>query len=938
MSKTRSLSILAVLLCAGAAACSSSTPTASTDRPKIPFEKYTLPNGLDVILSEDHRLPMVAVDIWYHVGPAYEEAGRTGFAHLFEHMMFEGSKHVASRQHFKLVESAGGTNLNGTTDFDRTNYFETLPANQLELGLYLESDRMGYLLDTLDQAKLSNQQDVVRNERRQSTENTPYGIVDEAVFHQLFPKSHPYYADVIGSHADIQAAKLLDVQNFFKQFYAPNNASLTIAGDFDNSATKQLVEKYFGPLKRGPEVPKITAQTPPITAERRVVIKDHVELPRVTLAWITPPRFKDGDADADVVANALGGGKSSRLYKKLVYEKQIAQDVAAQEQSLLLGSVFQIIVTARPGHAPEEIEAAIDDELNQLRQTGPDAKEIERARNTFETEHLEGLEVLGGFGGVADTLNLYNQFTGDPGYLDKDLDRYQRVTTDTAKAFVAKYLAKNERVVVYGVPGEPDLGPTVPTPPAQKVAPGTGAQSINADEVWRKDVPKPAAAKPVQLPTPVSFTLPNGLTVIFNQRAGMPVVAADLVLKTGGDANPSGKSGLASFTAAMLDQGTASRTAPQIADDAATLGTAISAASSKDESQVFVQSLTKNFPAALDLLADVALRSNFPQAEIDRERANRIAEFAQQRQDPPSVAAVAAVSALFGPASSYGYVELGTEVSVKGITRDDLVSFWTHGFVPNNAALVVAGNITESDLRALVTKAFGGWQKGTPPPSAIGSPHQTASRIVAVDKPGTPQAAVFVTTVAAARSTPDYAPLEVMNAVLGGLFSSRINLNLREDHGYTYGASSQFLYRRAPGPFWIQSDIRTDATAAAVAEIFREIKRIDTAPITPDELAMGRDSLTHSLPSAFETSNNASGVLSQLFIYDLGLDYYSKYPSLIAGVDANAVEAAAKKYLVPEKMIVVVVGDRAKVEAGLKALNLGAIEWRDADGMPIVKK
>ena len=313
----------------GAASCSTPEPAApvpgASDTPTIPFEKYTLPNGLDVILSEDHRLPLVSVDLWYHVGPANEAAGRTGFAHLFEHMMFEGSKHVPARAHLRLIEAAGGSNWNGTTDFDRTNYFESLPANQLELGLYLESDRMGYLLDTLDQAKLSNQQDVVRNERRQSDEGQPYGIVEEGVYHLLFPKTHPYYADVIGSHADIQAAKLEDVKNFFKLYYAPNNASLAIVGDFDRAATRALVEKYFGPLKRGADVPTLAVTTPPITAERKAVIHDHVQLPRVYMAWITPPYFKLGDADADITAAILGGSPSSRLYQVLVHDKQVAQ-------------------------------------------------------------------------------------------------------------------------------------------------------------------------------------------------------------------------------------------------------------------------------------------------------------------------------------------------------------------------------------------------------------------------------------------------------------------------------------------------------------------------------------------------------------------------------------------------------------------------------------
>src|SRR5436853_1065969 len=344
----------------GQAAAPAAARRRSNPLPQIKFEKYTLKNGLDVILHEDHRLPLVAVNIWYHVGPANERPGLTGFAHLFEHMMFSGSKHVANNEHFKDLEGAGASDINGTTDFDRTNYFETLPSNQLELALWLESDRMGYLPDKLDQANLSNQQDVVRNERRQSVENAPYGVVEEGLFDQLFPKEHPYYGEVIGSHLDIQSAKLEDVRNFFKLYYAPNNASLAIVGDFDRQKARELVQKYFGPLKRGEEVPKIKAHTPPITSERHVVIQDHVQLPRVYIAWLTSPIFKPGDAEADLTATILGGGKSSRLYKRLVYEKQIAQDVTVNQQSLILGSVFEVQATAKSGVKPEDLEKAIN--------------------------------------------------------------------------------------------------------------------------------------------------------------------------------------------------------------------------------------------------------------------------------------------------------------------------------------------------------------------------------------------------------------------------------------------------------------------------------------------------------------------------------------------------------------------------------------------------
>ena len=913
-------------------ACSKPAAPPADALPSIPFEKYVLPNGLEVILSEDKRLPLVAVDLWYHVGPINEAAGRTGFAHLFEHMMFQGSKHVPGDSHFQLLEAAGASSVNGTTSFDRTNYFETLPANELELGLWLESDRMGYLLDTVDQVKLANQQDVVRNERRQSRENVPYGIVQDALYQHLFPKGHPYYANVIGSHADIQAAKLEDVKQFFKQYYAPNNASLAIVGDIDKAAAKQLVEKYFGPLKRGPAVPKVTVETPAITAERRVVIKDRVQLSRVYMAWLSPAFFKPGDTDADAAAAILGGNKSSRLYKSLVYDKQIAQDVSVYQASMGLKSAFQIVATVRPGHTPEEVETAIAAEIEKFKRDGPDAAELERARNTFETLVLQGLENLGGFGGVADTLNMFNHYVGDPDYLQKYIDEHRKVTAASVKAFVSEYLTPTSRVVLHAVPGEQDLGAQVPTPPAPKVAPGTGAEAVNADAPWRATRPPAKTGLSVSLPAPASFSLPNGLTVVYQVRPGLPVGAASLVLKTGSDANPPGRSGLANFTAALLDQGTATRNAGAIADALAQIGASLEAASSKDSMSVSIGSLTRNFGPALELLADVALHPTFPPDEIERQRRSRLGNLAATRQSPNGIASTNAVAALFGPRHAYGYIEIGNESAANTTTRDDVVAFWKRSFVPANAALVVASPLTDVQLRPIVEKAFGAWSGAAPPAPDLGTATPTAARIVITDRPGAPQTQLLVAGVGVPRSVPEFPALSVMNTALGGLFASRINLNLREAHGYTYGASSQFVFRKHPGLFWVSTGVRTDATAPAVSEIFKEIQRIVDKPMSAEELTMAKDSIVRGLSSQFETSSNATGVLANLVVYNLGLDYYSRFPGDVAAVTPESAQAAARKYLDPAKMIVVAVGDRAKIEPALKTLKLGEVEIRTVDG------
>jgi zinc protease len=929
---------LAMLLAVAVEPASAQTAPAATALPRIAFDKTTLPNGLELILIEDHRLPIVAVNIWYHVGPANEAPGLTGFAHLFEHMMFAATRHIPRGEADRLLEAAGATDSNGSTDYDRTNYYDTVPSNQLELALWVHADRMGYLLDVLDQAALSNQQDVVRNERRQSVENRPYGIVEEAMNHALFPKNHPYYASVIGSHADIQNAKLADVRAFFTRYYGPNNASIVIAGDIDKVKTRALVAKYFGSFKRSAPVPKPNVVTPPITRERRLTVADRVELPRVYMAWLTPPAYQPGDAELAVTAQILAGGKAGRLYKSLVYERQIAQDTAAAQNSNALTSTFVIDVTARPGIDAAALETAIDAELKALRDNGPSEQEVERARNTIETAMLTSIEKLGG-AGLANQVNQYNQYTGDPGYLPKDIARLRRVGAADVQRAARSWLQPTARVVVAGVPGKPELGPD---PSAQPPKPGAGSADraiavtgINHDEAWRRQPPKPGPAPRFTLPRGESFQLPNGLRVIHHYNPALPLVAAELVVKNGSDANPDKEPGLSGFTAQMLQEGTATRSAPRIADEIAQLGAFLGSASGADSSTVSLLSLRSTFPQALDVLADVVQHPAFPTAEVERQRAARLGALAQQRDDPAQVAAVAAAAALYGARHPYGYGQLGTEQAIRAVTRDDLYHFWRRHYMPANAALIVSGDITLDDLRALAGARFGGWPRMPASPVPVGDPEGTGARLVMVDKPGAPQTALRVTQLAASRKTPDYPALQVMNAALGGLFSSRINLNLREDKGYSYGMFSAFRYHRTPGPFVIAGSVRTDATGASIAEIFKEVRGIRAKALPPGELADARDSQVYSLPGQFETNSTIGASLAETYVFDLPPDYWQSLPDQFRRVTAAQVQAAANRYLAPERIKVIAVGDRAKVLPQLKELGLGQPELRDADGQPL---
>ncbi len=912
-----------------------SMATGAQKLPTIQYTKYKLKNSLEVILSEDHRLPLVAIDIWYHVGPANEKPGRTGFAHLFEHMMFQGSKH-AGDQPFQLLEGAGATLINGTTDFDRTNYFETMPANQLELALWLESDRMGWLLDKLDEKKLANQRDVVRNERRQG-ENSPYEIVDEALWHQLFPKQHPYYGDVIGSHADIEAAELGDVRDFFKTYYAPNNATISIVGDYDPKTIRGLVEKYFGPIPRGPEPEKITAAQPVITQEKKITVTDKITLPRLYMAWQTPAIFKPGDAEADLLASALGEGRSGRLYKKLVYEKQIAQAVSANQNSLQLGSVFEITATAKPGVKLEDLQAAIDEELTKIQKAGPTQDELEQARNTIVTRRIQGMQRLGGFGGVADQLNFYNHYTGDPGYLAKDISRYTEATAASVQKF-AQTLTANSRVIAYGVPGEKHLEDV----PQRKVDPNLKSQAMPGgpgNDEWRTTPPKPGTMKAPHLPLPRRFTLANGLTVLLVQDHKLPVMTANLAVCRGADANPPDKSGLASFTAAMLMEGTQKRDSElKLADEIARTGGSVNAGSSYDASTVTASGLTWRADELFDLLSDVATHPAFPQVELDRLRQRRLTSLIEQKDNPNTLATKVFYHELYGDGSPYGYIDSGTEEATKATTRDDILNFYRSGFGPKNAVLSVAGDFNPEQLKALSEKYFGGWtgEAVRPAPPRIAVP--TAAKIMIVDKPGANQSALRIGQVGLARSNPDFVAVMVMNDILGGLFSSRINLNLREAHGYTYGAFSSFQFRRAQGPFMVGSMVRTDATAQSVSEVFKELDRMRRTQPSAEEVNMARESFVRSLTAIFETTQQAAGTMALLYIYDLPLTYYSELPKMIEEVSAAKVQQVAEKYLAPDKMVIVVAGDRAKVESSLKALNMGAVESQDAEGKPIGEK
>ena len=902
--------------------------------PDIKYEKYTLPNGLTVITHEDHRLPLVAVDLWYHVGPLNERAGRTGFAHLFEHMMFEGSEHVGEKAHIKFVQGAGATDVNGTTSFDRTNYFETMPANQLELALWLDSDRMGFLMEGLDRKLLANQRDVVRNERRQG-EGRPYNVAQEESYHQLFPASHPYYASVIGSHADIEAARIADIRDFHQQFYTPNNASIAIAGDFDPKKLKDLLTKYFGPIPAGPKVDPVNTATPAITSQRRSTVTDTVQLPQLNIYWLKPTKFAPGSAEIEVAVFALGGAKASRLDQALIYKNQVAQRVSCNTDPEKLTGVVSCTVTAKPGIKLEDLEATVWDEIAKLQTVGPTQQEVDASKATQLTRKITGLQRLGGFGGIADTLDSYNQYLGDPGYLPKDIAATQAVTIASAKAAAAKYLTKDSAVVVYCVPGKKVLN-DVPRSPdntdAEVKIVNPYTPEFEKAQEWRKTPPPAGPALHFELPTPRTFALDNGLKVYFVPEPSLPILSAAVVSRAGNESNPPDKGGLAGITAQTMGEATTTRDLSTLADAQELIGARIGVAATMDGATASITVLTNHTSDGLDLLADVVQHPAFKEEDLDRIRKQRLVAISQESDSVSAIAQRVGPKLVYGD-HPYGSSPIGTTESVKAITRDDVTGYYTAHVGPADSALVLVGNISEVEARALAKKYFGSWTgKATPSVPIPPAPAAQDTRIVIIDKPGAPQTAVYAYGLGLPAATPDLQALQVMNYTLGSSFASRINMNLREQHGYTYGASSGYQFYRGGGQFLAGGLMRTDITAGAVKELLYEIKRFPNDPPTDAELKMAKDARVQSLPGQFETTAAAADAMASIFLFDRPLDYYAKLPEKYTSVTSADVVRVAKEDVHPGQLVIVAVGDRTKIEPGLKELNIAPIEYGDRFG------
>ena len=922
--------ILAAAVLVGAIAPAASRADERTPQiPQLRVAKYTLPNGLEVLLHEDHTTPVVGVNLWYKVGSQDEKPGKTGFAHLFEHLMFQGSQHHDD-EYFGPLEKLGAQ-INGTTSEDRTNYFEVVPSNALELALWLESDRMGYLLPALTQGKLDNQRDVVKNERRQRVDNQPYGQADEALSRALYPEGHPYYHSVIGSMADLSAASLGDVSEFFRAYYAPSNASLCVAGDFDVAKTKELIAKYFGAFPRGPEVKRPTPSTPKLDGSKHLKMTDAVRLPRVQLVWPTVPNGHPDEPALDVLASVLGGlAKENRLYRDLIYKKPLAATVSAQHPTSRLTGTFEVSITAQPTEALDDLVTRADAAIAVLQAEGPAEGEVIKAQNGQESGLVVGLQSVMT---KANFLNQNNVTFGDPMAYKGEFARLFAVTAADVKRVAVKYLTA-DRVRL-------DITPGAPTPrPAESVVAAPHVEAADtaakfAETFDRTVEPKLGPTPKFTPPTVVRRKLANGLEVLIAERHELPILTLNLVVKGGETLVPAGKEGLASLTASLLTEGTTTRDSLQLAGALSEIGASVTAQGGLEETTLSLTTLTKHTAKALELYSEVLLHPAFPEAALERLRSRRLAQILARSASPEGVAGLVFPRLLYGQEHPYGRPDLGTPQSVKGLTPEDARALYGKLFHPNNAALIVVGDITPDAAVTALDATLADWAPGQPVSTDLPEPPAgKAVSVFLVDKPAAAQSILSVGQVGVPRGTPDYFPLSVMNAILGGQFSSRINLNLREKNGYTYGARSGFAFRQGPGPFQAGGAVRTEVTREALIELIKELTDISgPRPATPVELSFAKDRLVKGFPSRFETTFGVAGALADLVVYHLPDDYFTTYQGAIEAVSRADVDRVAKRYVDPGHMVILIVGDRAKVEPTLKSLPYAeVINVLDAEG------
>lgn len=881
--------------------------------PDIPHEKFVLSNGLTVVIHEDRKSPIVAVNVWYHVGSKNEPAGRTGFAHLFEHLMFNGSEHYDD-DYFKPFTEVGATEMNGTTNADRTNYFQNVPVTALDLALWMESDRMCCMNAAVDQAKLDEQRGVVQNEKRQG-ENRPYGEVFNLIQENTYPEGHPYDHTVIGSMADLNSASLADVHEWFDSYYGPNNATLVIAGAVDTKTALAKVKHYFGGIKPGPPLQRQEAWVAKRTGTHRQIFQDRVPQAQLNMVWNVPELTHPTAQYLALFADILANGKNSRVYRKLVYERRIATDVSAFVLGRELGSLFILSATAAPEQATDELQKAIRSEMRQLLDNGFTAEELERARTTRFADFIRGVERIGGFDGKSDVLAASEVYYGAPdGYrraLNVLRDASERNVMEAARAWL------QDGDYILEVEPYPKLSAT--------------QSELTRDE----GPPIPKEFPSVDFPEYERAQLPNGLDILVAHRAAAPVVEMSLLVDAGYAADQGGTLGTASLTLNMMDEGAGNRDALQIAAEMRRLGANIELESSLDASSAALSALKANLEPSLALFADIVLHPTFPASELERLRALQSARIRQEQADPFSLALRIFPQLVYENEHPYAipFTGTGTLESVASLTRADLLAFHGSWFKPNNATLIVVGDTRMNEMLPLLEKHFGGWNKGDVPSKPLGAePRMIQSVVYVVDRPGSQQSIIVAGHVVPPYSAPDKLSLDAANEVLGGSFTARLNMNLREDKHWSYGARSIIVDARGSRPFFAYAPVQSDQTAASMKEIQRELTELAVSqPPTAAEVGTVQNRKIRALPGRWETAGAVLAALGEIVSFGLDANYWDTYPERIRALDVIKVKHAAREHIHPENLVWIVVGDWSRVEKDVRALGLGSIERVDME-------
>lgn len=905
------LGALAALLCSAAV---------SAAEQLIPYEKFKLDNGLTVIVHEDKKAPVVAVSIWYHVGSKDEKVGRTGFAHLFEHLMFQKTENH-SGEYFEPFEKVGATDMNGTTWLDRTNYFQTVPKTALDMALWMESDRMGHLLGAIDQAALDEQRGVVKNEKRQG-ENEPYGRVFEALQRASYPEGHPYRWETIGSMEDLSAASLDDVKEWFRNYYGAANATLVLAGDIDLATAKAKTQQYFGHIPAGPPVTRLESWVAPRTTSSREVMVDRVAQTRVHRVWNTAER---GTADADyleMAARILGQGKTSRLYERLVYRDQIADSASAFPLVLELSSIFFIQADVKAGVDSAKVEQAISEELQRFIDQGPTADELARAKIEIKSEFVRGIEKVGGFAGKAGVLAECEVYDADPACYRTSLQRLDGATIKQVQDAARRWLAQGDHTL--------------------EVRPYGTYKNTEASAVDRsKGVPVVSDFPEVDFPKLERATLKNGMPVVLAARAAVPLVSVE-VLFDGGSAGDRGRPlGTASFTFGMLDEGADGKNPLQIAAEADTLGAQIYSGAGLDHGYAGVSSLTEQLDPSLDLLAALLRKPDFSAKELERVRKQWLAGIAQEKSQPFGLGLRILPPLLYGAEHPYGvpFSGSGTEASIASIQRDDLVAYHRDFLRPDNARIVVSGDTTMAAILPILEKHFGDWQAPASAKPAVEIPEVALpekARVFLINRADAQQTLILAGLLAPSALVANNTQISTMNNILGGTFTSRINMNLREDKHWSYGAGLSMSSARGQRPWFVYAPVQTDKSAESVAEIQKELSAyLGDKPATAEELDKLKARDVRSLPGAYETIGAVQGAVRGILQYDRPDDWVATAKQRIEGQSLDAIHAAASQIIQQDRLTWVIVGDLSKIEAGVRALNLGEVQVVDENGQPV---